>query len=53
LQQAVEQPDIKVMDKAAIALAADYQQQIVVLKLLEENNIARAVAGEAVGTKIS
>jgi len=53
LQQAVEQPDIKVMDKAAIALAADYKQQIVVLKLLQENNIARAVAGEAVGTKIS
>jgi len=53
LQQAVEQPDIKVMDKAAIALAADYQQQIVVLKLLQEDNIARAVAGEAVGTKIS
>jgi uridylate kinase len=53
LQQAVEQPDIKVMDKAAIALAADYHQEIVVLKLLEENNIARAAAGEAVGTKIS
>jgi len=53
LQQAVEQPDIKVMDKAAIALAADYKQQIVVLKLLQENNIARAVAGEVVGTKIS
>jgi uridylate kinase len=52
LQQAVEQPDIKVMDKAAIALAADYKQQIVVLKLLQENNIARAVAGEGVGTKI-
>lgn len=53
LQRAVEQPDIKVMDKAAIALAADYKQQIVVLKLLQEDNIARAVAGEAVGTKIS
>lgn len=53
LQQAVEQPDIRVMDKAAIALAADYQQEIVVLKLLQEDNIARAVAGEAVGTKIS
>jgi uridylate kinase len=53
LQQAVEQPDIKVMDKAAIALAADYQQEIVVLKLLQEDNIARAVAGEAVGTRIS
>lgn len=53
LQEAVEQPDIRVMDKAAIALAADHAQAIVVLKLLEENNIARAVAGEAIGTKIS
>lgn len=53
LQQAVEQPDIRVMDKAAIALAADHQQAIVVLKLLQEDNIARAVAGEAIGTKIS
>jgi len=52
LQQAVEQPDIRVMDKAAIALAADYQQQIVVLKLLQEDNIARAVAGEIIGTTI-
>lgn len=53
LQKAVEQPDIRVMDKAAIALAADHAQAIIVLKLLEEGNIARAAAGEAVGTKIS
>lgn len=53
LQQAVEQPDIKVMDKAAIALAADHNQSIIVLKLLEEDNIARAIAGEQVGTTIS
>lgn len=53
LQQAVEQPDIKVMDKAAIALAADHSQSIIVLKLLEEDNIARAIAGEQVGTTIS
>lgn len=53
LQQAVERPDVKVMDKAAIALAADHDQSIVVLKLLDEGNIARAVRGEAVGTTIS
>ena len=52
LQQAVERPDIKVMDKAAIALAADHGQSIVVFELLKENNIARAVAGEPVGTNI-
>ena len=52
LQQAVERPDIKVMDKAAIALAADYEKPIVVCKLLEEGHIARAVQGDAVGTRI-
>lgn len=53
LQEAVERPEIKVMDKAAIALAADHDQAIVVLKLLEDGNIARAVRGESVGTRIS
>lgn len=53
LQQAVESPDVKVMDKAAIALAADHDQSIIVFKLLEDNNIAKAVAGESIGTTIS
>lgn len=52
LQQAVEQPDIRVMDKAAIALAADHHQPIVVFDLLAEDNIARAAAGESIGTTI-
>lgn len=52
LQQAVEQPDIRVMDKAAIALADDHDQAIVVFKLLDEGNIARAAAGEPIGTTI-
>lgn len=52
LQEAVERPDVKVMDKAAIALAADHDQSIVVFSLLDADNIARAVAGEAVGTTI-
>lgn len=53
LQEAVERPDIKVMDKAAIALAADHEQSIIVLELLRENNIARAIQGESIGTVIS
>lgn len=53
LKEAVENPEIRVMDKAALALAADHQQAIVVFELLKENNIARAAAGEPVGTKIS
>lgn len=53
LKQAVEQPDIRVMDKAAIALAYDHEQSIVVFDLLGEGNIARAAAGEPVGTTIA
>ena len=53
LQQAIERPDIKVMDQAAVALAADHDQSIVVFELLKEDNIARATAGEQVGTRIS
>jgi uridylate kinase len=41
------------MDKAAIALAYDHQQSIVVFELLKEDNIMRAVAGEPIGTTIS
>lgn len=53
LREAVEQPDIKVMDQASIALAEDHDQSIIVFELLQENNIARAIAGEPVGTTIS
>lgn len=53
LQEAVERPAIRVMDKAAIALACDHSQSIVVFSLLTEGNIAKAVAGEPVGTTIS
>lgn len=53
LQQAVEQPDVRVMDKAAIALAYDHSQSIVVFALLTEGNIARAVAGDGIGTTIA
>jgi uridylate kinase len=53
LRQAVEQPDVRIMDKAAIALAYDHQQSIVVFELLKEDNIMRVVAGEPIGTTIS
>ena len=52
LQEAVENPAVRVMDKAAIALAADHEQSIVVFELLKENNIARAAAGNPVGTTV-
>lgn len=53
LLEAVENPDVRVMDKAAIALAYDYSQALVVFELLKEDNIARVIAGEAVGTTVS
>lgn len=52
-QQAVENDQIKVMDKAALGLAMEQNQKIVVFDLLVEGNIARAAVGEAVGTTIS
>jgi uridylate kinase len=53
LRQAVEDSEIRVMDKAAIALAYDHQQSIVVFELLKEDNVMRAIAGEPIGTTIS
>ncbi|HET6747405.1 MAG TPA: UMP kinase [Candidatus Saccharimonadales bacterium] len=52
LQEAVERPEIRVMDKAAIALAADNMQSIIVFELLKAGNIASAAAGKVIGTKI-
>lgn len=53
LREAVENPDIQVMDKAAVALAEDHSQSIVVFELLKPDNIAKVIAGESVGTTIS
>lgn len=53
LRQAVEQPDIRIMDKAALALAYDHHQPLIIFELLKEGNIARVVAGEQVGTTVS
>lgn len=52
LQEAVEQPEIRVMDKAAMALAYDHNQPLIVFDLLTEGNIAKAAAGEPVGTTV-
>lgn len=51
-KEAVENSEIRVMDKAAMALAADHNQPIVIFELLAENNIMAAVAGEPIGTTI-
>lgn len=52
-QQAVENPDISVMDKAAMGLAMEQHMPLIIFELDKENNIAKVVEGESVGTKIS
>jgi uridylate kinase len=52
-QQALENPEIKVMDKSAMGLAAEQGVKIVVFNLHEENGLLRIVNGEQVGTLIS
>ncbi|MFG1483074.1 UMP kinase [Halobacteriovorax sp. HFRX-2_2] len=43
---------IKVMDSAAISLCMDNEMEIVVFNMFEKGNIAKAVAGESIGTKV-
>lgn len=52
-QQAVENTDIKVMDKAALGLALEHQMPLIVLSLEEDGSLARALNGEKIGTKVS
>lgn len=52
-QEAVENPDIKVMDKAALGLAMEQKMPIAVFNLNRAGNIARIVSGEDIGTLIS
>lgn len=52
-QQALEQPNVKVMDKAALGLALEHVQPLIVFELLQPGNIARAIAGDPIGTTIS
>lgn len=50
---ALDNPDIKVMDKAALGLAMEQKIPVIVCDLLTDGNIARAVRGETVGTLVS
>lgn len=51
-EEAVANGDIKVMDKAAIGLAMEQHQPVNVFALLTPGNIAKAAAGENIGTTI-
>lgn len=52
-QEAVEKPELRMMDKAALGLAMENNKKIVVCDLATPGNLARLVAGETVGTLIS
>ena len=52
-QQAVENEEIKIMDKAAIGLAMEQGMKVVVFNPLQENAIEDVVAGKDIGTTIS
>lgn len=52
-QEAVENPNITVMDKAALGLAMEQKKPLIVFNLHEDGNILRAVIGEPIGTKVS
>ena len=53
LQQAIENPAIKVMDKAALGLAAEQGMKITIFNLDKPGNFAKVVAGADIGTVIS
>ncbi|MEI8081246.1 MAG: UMP kinase, partial [Actinomycetes bacterium] len=45
--------DLKVADATAISLCRDNKMPIIVFNLMTEGNIARAIAGERIGTLVS
>ena len=40
------------MDSAAISLCMDNSMEIIVFNMFEKGNIARAVSGEKIGTRV-
>lgn len=50
-QEALENPAVKVMDRAALGMASDGGMPIVVFKL-EDNAIAQVASGASVGTRV-
>lgn len=53
LQEAVENDQIKVMDKAAIGMALEHKMPIVIFDAMKPGNILKVAQGEFAGTTIS
>lgn len=52
-QQAIENPEVKVMDKAAIGLALEQGMPVIVFNLNDNSNLLKVINGEAIGTIVS
>lgn len=52
-QQAVENPNITVMDKAALGLAMEHQMQVVVFDAMKQDNLLKVAKKQNIGTTIS
>lgn len=50
-QDALGSPDIQVMDRAALGMAADCNMPIVIFKL-DKDTIAKVVSGDTIGTRV-
>jgi len=50
---AVSNVDVMVMDKAALGLALEQNQKLVVFDAMQPGNLSRVIAGESVGTTIN
>ena len=51
-QEAVENEEISVMDKAALGLAMEHKMPVIVFDAMKEDNLLRASRGEKIGTQI-
>jgi uridylate kinase len=52
-QHAIEDDNIKVMDKAALGLAMEQHKPVIILDLMTPGNLLKVVQGEAIGTYVS
>lgn len=51
--EALQNPEITVMDNAAISLAMDHKMPIIVFDLNRRGNIKKVVSGQKIGTQVS
>jgi uridylate kinase len=52
-QNAVQNENIMIMDKAAMGLAMENSMPVIVFEAMKADNLLKVVQGEAVGTTIS